>query len=221
MVRGRRAPGRARRAVYPWLRCDASSGRRWSGPFCWAWGSRPGRRRRGLRTPRSIQRHQRAPGSSAWALGAPRPGPLSTGVGGQLSGRALLQLGRISGDFGVREGLYTQDARSAGTLFSGRAGPRTRPIRVPASPTTTRCPGPSCWSTRWGRPQGPHPVSDTAQGSSWAGDGGRRWTASGSRAAWAWGSRPRRPGCPIAWRAPTLWLLDLLLMVDLGRRLAE
>jgi hypothetical protein len=40
-------------------------------------------------------------------------------AGGQFGGRALLRLGRVAGDFGLREGLYANDTRSVGTLFFG------------------------------------------------------------------------------------------------------
>ena len=55
--------------------------------------------------------------SGAYAGGTP-PGQ-GASAGGHLVGRALLQLPRVAGDFGVREGLYTDDLRSVGALFFG------------------------------------------------------------------------------------------------------
>lgn len=52
---------------------------------------------------------------------APAAAPYGDGLsaGGHASGRALLQLGRVAGDFGIREGLYSGDVRSVGALFFG------------------------------------------------------------------------------------------------------
>jgi hypothetical protein len=52
---------------------------------------------------------------------APAVAPYADGLsaGGHAGGRALLQMGRFAGDFGVREGLYSGDLRSVGALFFG------------------------------------------------------------------------------------------------------
>jgi len=150
------------------------------------------------------------------------PAGVGVGAGGHVGGRALLQLGRLAGDFGVREGLYRADFRSVGALFFGAR-------YTPASP----------WSARVGFAHH-HEVADevlfetpvgavagTAPGirhrSGVEVGGGRHWVVSGPwedgrvgvqlEGAAAWLADPRGPS--------VYGFVDLLLTVDAGPRLAR